>query len=145
MVIIRVKRWQSRRQNSYPITQSYRPDGSKSFVCAGIFFIKFRLKYSMSASKLSISDLEHIAKLARIELTDAEKDTFLPQLESVIEYFDILNQVNTDGVEPTYQVNNLYNVLRTDEVTKSLPVNLATSTAARTKDNYFVVTATIKK
>lgn len=99
----------------------------------------------MSSTKITIADLEHIAKLARIELTDAEKDTFLPQLESVIEYFDVLNQVNTEGVEPTYQVNNLSNVLRTDEVKESMPVELTTSTAARVKDDYFVVTATIKK
>lgn len=99
----------------------------------------------MSASKLSISDLEHIAKLARIELTDEEKKTFLPQLESVIEYLDILNEVNTDNIEPTYQVNNLSNVLRTDEVKESLPVELAINTAAKIKDNYFEVTATIKK
>ena len=99
----------------------------------------------MSSTKITIADLEHIVKLARIELTDAEKDTFLPQLESVIEYFDVLNQVNTEGVEPTYQVNNLSNVLRTDEVKESMPVELTTSTAARVKDDYFVVTATIKK
>jgi aspartyl-tRNA(Asn)/glutamyl-tRNA(Gln) amidotransferase subunit C len=99
----------------------------------------------MSASKLSISDLEHIAKLARIELTDEEKKIFLPQLESVIEYLDILNEVDTNNIKPTYQVNNLSNVLRTDEIKESLPVELATSTAAKIKDNYFEVTATIKK
>lgn len=99
----------------------------------------------MSASKLSISDLEHIAKLARIELSSEEKETFLPQLESVIEYLDILNEVDTDNVKPTYQVNDLSNVLRTDEVKESLPVELAVSTAAKIKDNYFEVTATIKK
>jgi aspartyl-tRNA(Asn)/glutamyl-tRNA(Gln) amidotransferase subunit C len=99
----------------------------------------------MSASKLSISDLEHIAKLARIELTEDEKETFLPQLESVIEYLDILNEVDTDNIQPTYQVNNLSNVLRNDEIKKSLSVKSATSTAAKVKDNYFEVTATIKK
>ena len=99
----------------------------------------------MSTSKLSMSDLEHIAKLARIELTPEEKETFLPQLESVIEYLDILNEVNTDDVKPTYQVNNLSNVLRNDEVQPSLSVESATSTAVKVKDNYFEVTATIKK
>lgn len=99
----------------------------------------------MSSSKLSISDLEHIAKLARIELTDQEKQTFLPQLDSVIGYLDILNQVNTDNIQPTYQVNDLSNVLRTDEVKESLPVELATGTAAKVKDNYFEVVATVKK
>ncbi len=99
----------------------------------------------MSSTKITIADLEHIAKLARIELTDSEKQIFLPQLESVIEYFDVLNQVNTDNIEPTYQINSLSNVLRADEVKESMSSDLATSTAARIKDNYFVVTATIKK
>ena len=99
----------------------------------------------MSSQKISITDLEHIAKLARIELTESEKTTFLPQLESVIEYFDILNKVNTDNVEPTYRVNDQSNVFHQDEIKASLPVEKALSTAARTKDNYVVVTATIKK
>lgn len=99
----------------------------------------------MPSTKITLTDLEHIAKLARIELTDAEKDIFLPQLGSVIEYFDILNQVNTDNVEPTYQINNLSNVVRPDKVKKSLPLELATGTATRIKNDYFVVTATIKK
>jgi len=99
----------------------------------------------MSATKISPSDLDHIAKLARIELTDSEKKTFLPQLESVIEYLDILNQVNTDDVEPTYRVVDKSNVFHTDEISQSLPVQDAISGSSRTKDNYFVVTATIKK
>lgn len=98
----------------------------------------------MSASKISPSDLDHIAKLARIDLSESEKETFLPQLESVIEYFDVLNKVNTDGVEPTFRVNNQSNVLRTDEIKESLPITDALSGASRTKDNYFVVTRTIK-
>lgn len=99
----------------------------------------------MSSQKISMSELEHIAKLARIELTETEKTTFLPQLESVIEYFDILNKVNTDNVEPTYRVNDQSNVFHQDEIKESLPVAKALSTAPRTKDNYIVVTATIKK
>ena len=99
----------------------------------------------MSAMKINLEDLDHIAKLARIDLTESEKETFLPQLESVIEYFDVLNKVNTDGVEPTFRVNDQSNVLRIDEVKESLSVADALSGATRTKDNYFVVTATIKK
>lgn len=99
----------------------------------------------MSATKINKDDLDHIAKLARIDLTESEKETFLPQLESVIEYFDVLNKVNTDSVEPTFRVNDQSNVLRADEIKESLSVTDALSGAARTKDNYFVVTATIKK
>ena len=98
----------------------------------------------MSATKINKEDLDHIAKLARIDLTESEKALFLPQLESVIEYFDVLNKVDIDGVEPTFRVNEQSNVLRVDEVKESLSVIDALSGAARTKDNYFIVTRTIK-
>ncbi|MDD4938386.1 MAG: Asp-tRNA(Asn)/Glu-tRNA(Gln) amidotransferase subunit GatC [Candidatus Shapirobacteria bacterium] len=99
----------------------------------------------MSASKISPKSLDHIAKLARIQLNEKEKKTFLPQIESVIEYFDILNQVNTDGVKPTFRVNEQSNVFHEDKIKESLPVKEAIFQATRIKDNYFVVTATIKK
>jgi len=99
----------------------------------------------MSDKKITIKDLDHIAKLARIKLTDQEKTTFLPQLESVIEYFDVLNKVDTSTVKPTYRVNDQENVLREDKVGKSLSVKESLDQAKRIKDNYFLVTATIKK
>jgi len=99
----------------------------------------------MSDKKITIEDLNHIAKLARIKLTKQEKETFLPQLESVIGYFDLLNKVDTTGIVPTYRVNDQKNILREDKVGKSLSVKESLSQAKRTKDNYFLVTATIKK
>ena len=99
----------------------------------------------MSSQKISMAELEHIAKLARINLSESEKNTFLPQLESVLNYFDILNQVNTDNIEPTFRVNKQSNVFHQDEIGESLPQSIALSTAAATKDGYFVVTNTIKK
>lgn len=99
----------------------------------------------MSSPKISLTDLEHIAKLARISLTETEKNTFLPQVESVLEYLDVLDRVDTTGIEATYRVNEQSNVLREDVVSESLPQSVALSTATGTKDGYFVVTNTIKK
>lgn len=99
----------------------------------------------MSSQKISMTDLEHIAKLARINLTESEKTTFLPQLESVLEYLDVLNQVNIDNVQPTYRVNDQKNVLRNDEPAESFPQELSLSTAPKAQDGYFVVPGTIKK
>lgn len=98
-----------------------------------------------SDKKITIEELDHIAKLARIKLTDQEKETFLPQLESVIEYLDILNKVDTSSVKPTYQVNHQQNVFRDDEIKDSLSQKEALKTAPKTKDGYFLVTGTIKK
>ncbi|MEI8067381.1 MAG: Asp-tRNA(Asn)/Glu-tRNA(Gln) amidotransferase subunit GatC [Candidatus Shapirobacteria bacterium] len=99
----------------------------------------------MSSNKITREELDHISKLARIELSDQEKTTFLPQLESILEYLDILNQVKTDNITPTYQVNDQKNVLRQDIVKESFSQKEALSTAPKTQDAYFVVPGTIKK
>ncbi len=98
-----------------------------------------------SDKKITPSELDHIAKLARINLTDQEKTTFLPQLESVLEYLDVLNQVNTDNVKATFRVNDQKNVLRQDIIKESFSQKEALSSASKTQDGYFEVVATIKK
>jgi len=65
---------------------------------------------------LSKKDVEHIALLARLGLTEAEKEKFAQQLSSILEYVEQLKEVNTDGVEPTAQVTGLENVMRADEM-----------------------------
>ena len=99
----------------------------------------------MSSSKITLETLDHIAKLARIKLSDHEKDVFLPQLESVIEYFDVLNSVNTDNVLPTFRVIEGSNPLREDVIGESFFQKLALSSTKNTQDGYFVVTRTIDK
>ncbi|HPT65708.1 MAG TPA: Asp-tRNA(Asn)/Glu-tRNA(Gln) amidotransferase subunit GatC [Candidatus Woesebacteria bacterium] len=99
----------------------------------------------MSDPKISMADLEHIAKLARINLSEPEKKTFLPQLESVLEYLDVLNQANVENIEPTYRVNDQKNILRKDEVAESFNQKTALSSAPKTQDGYFTVPQTIKK
>lgn len=55
-------------------------------------------------SKKSGFDIEHVAKLARLALTDEEKKTFEPQLREVIDYFKKLQEVDIAGIEPTFHV-----------------------------------------
>ena len=68
---------------------------------------------------LTEQQVRHVAKLARLSLTDDEVKKFSGQLSGVLEYVDILKEVDTDGVEITSQVTGLKNVLRKDEVVKS--------------------------
>ena len=68
---------------------------------------------------LSISEVERIAKLARIELTEEEKKKFAGQLSAILDYVDQLKEVDTSKVEPTAQVTGLENVTRLDEVKHS--------------------------
>lgn len=69
----------------------------------------------MSISK---DQVQHIAQLARLKLTDSEVDKFSIQLSAIFEYVDLLNEVDTEGVEPTSQVTGLENVTREDEITQ---------------------------
>lgn len=69
-------------------------------------------------SMLSIDEVKHIARLARLGLKESEAEKFVRQLNSIFEYIVILNEVNTDKVEATAQVTGLQNVTRKDEVRK---------------------------
>ncbi|MDO8593069.1 MAG: Asp-tRNA(Asn)/Glu-tRNA(Gln) amidotransferase subunit GatC [bacterium] len=66
--------------------------------------------------QLSKDEIQHIAKLARLELTDAELEKYGGQLSAVLSYIDQLKEVDVTGAEPTAQVTGLENVLRDDEV-----------------------------
>ncbi len=70
----------------------------------------------MSFMQLSKQEIQHIAKLARLELTDEELKKYGGQLSAVLNYIDQLKEVDVKGVEPTAQVTGLVNVLREDEV-----------------------------
>lgn len=71
--------------------------------------------------KLSGAKIEHIATLARIHLSDEEKERFASQLSQVLEYMDILNEVDTTNVPPTAQVTGLSDVFRADRVREQEP------------------------
>lgn len=64
--------------------------------------------------KLDIQDIEHIADLARLHLTEEEKALYADQLSAVLEYVEMLNEVDTTGVEETCQVTGLEDVVRED-------------------------------
>jgi len=66
--------------------------------------------------KISKKDVEHVAKLARLDLTEEEKEKFSRQLSNVLSYVDKLREVKTEGVSPTAQITGLENVSRDDMV-----------------------------
>lgn len=65
---------------------------------------------------ISAKEVEHIAKLSRLELSVEEKKKFVSELSSILEYVEQLDEVDTDRVEPTAQVTGLTNVTRRDEI-----------------------------
>jgi len=64
--------------------------------------------------------IEHLASLARLSLSDKESELFGPQIESILEYIDKLNELDTENVEPTSHVIEINNVLREDIRRESL-------------------------
>lgn len=83
--------------------------------------------------------IEHITMLARIELTDKEKDIFSKQLSSIIEYMDKLNELDTTDVNPTAHVLPIKNVFRDDDLKPSLPRGKALQNAPNKTDNFYRV------
>ena len=84
-------------------------------------------------------DIEHVAKLARLKLTDAEKKRFSSQMGTIIKYIEKLNELDTKNVEPTAHVLGLENVFRNDIATNPLtdqdPIN---DSPAHSKGHYEV-------
>ncbi len=67
-------------------------------------------------TQLTADQVRHIAKLARLTLSDAEVDKFTTELTSILKYIDLLQEVKTDGVEATAQVTGQTNSLREDTI-----------------------------
>lgn len=80
---------------------------------------------------LTKDDVRHVAKLARLTLTDQEVDQFTTQLGSVFTHLDILSEVNTDDVQETAQVSGLQNAMAPDVVRPSLDRDAFLKTSQR--------------
>ena len=89
--------------------------------------------------KLNRKDVEHVALLSRLDLSETELDKFTGQLDAILEYIDVLNQVDTSAVEPMAHVLEIRNVLRSDEVQPSLPREAALQNAPDAEDGFFKV------
>lgn len=89
-------------------------------------------------------DVSHVAKLANLPLSDAEKKKFEKQLSETLDYVKQLEEIDTKGVEPTSQVTGLENVTREDEVTPSLSQEEALSNAKSTHNGFFKVPAILE-
>lgn len=88
---------------------------------------------------LSLAEIEHIAALARLRLTDDEKARYREQLSAVLDYMAKLRQVDTAHIEPTAGVLSLRTVLRRDEVQPSLaPAELLANAPAADGDTFRV-------
>lgn len=89
--------------------------------------------------KLSLAEVEHIAALARLDLTEAEKEQYRQQLSAILEHVAQLQALDTEGIPPTSSVLPATGRLREDEVRVGLPVESVLANApARKKDQFLV-------
>jgi aspartyl-tRNA(Asn)/glutamyl-tRNA(Gln) amidotransferase subunit C len=94
---------------------------------------------------VSLKEVDKIAFLARLKLSDAEKKSMTKQLNIILEYMNKLNEVDTLNVEPLSHPLDITNVYREDERKKSLPVEKALQNAPDRSGNYFKVPKVINK
>ncbi len=95
--------------------------------------------------KLSREEVLHISRLARVGVTDADVDKMREQLSNILENFEILSEVNTDGVPPTAQSVALQNVIRDDAVEPSLSQADVLANAPRQEADFFKVNAVLEE
>ncbi|MHC4295457.1 MAG: Asp-tRNA(Asn)/Glu-tRNA(Gln) amidotransferase subunit GatC [Planctomycetota bacterium] len=88
---------------------------------------------------IDIDLVRHIGKLSRIELTDEQVETFSRQLGGILDYFDKLQQLDTENVAPMPHAVEIHNVLADDSPAESLPPADALANAPQRDGDFFKV------
>ena len=88
---------------------------------------------------ISRSDVEHVARLSRLALSEAEIERMREQLSGILAYIDTLRAIDTAGVEPTSHAVPLVNVMRDDDTWPCLPQDVALANAPDRSDGFFRV------
>jgi aspartyl-tRNA(Asn)/glutamyl-tRNA(Gln) amidotransferase subunit C len=94
--------------------------------------------------KLTLEQVEHVANLARLGLTEEEKERFAEQLSAILEYAEMLQGLDTGAILPTAMVVPLQNALRPDVVTPSLEREETLANAPRRDREFFRVPAILE-
>ncbi len=106
----------------------------------------FLIERIMTEKGFSKKTLEHISRLALLNLSEDEKDKFAKQLSDILGYFKKLNNLNTDNVKPmTHPIEGLKNVFRDDIPKKSLSNEEALKNAKHVLDGYFKAPRILKE
>ena len=95
----------------------------------------------MSQEEVKVDEklVREIAALARLDLTEEETKTFIPQFQDILKYFSILNELDTENVPPAYLSSANKSVTREDKVEASIPTQEFLSNAPEAKEDYVVI------
>ena len=99
----------------------------------------------MTEPKISLKDVEHVARLARLELSDADKERMRRELDGILTYIDKLRALDTEGVEPTSHAIPMTNVMRDDTPRPSLPQDAMLANAPERSGEFFRVPRIIEE
>ena len=87
--------------------------------------------------KIGIKDIEYIATLSRIELSDTEKEMYVHQIDDILSYIEKLNKLNTEKVKPVTHTVNINNVFREDRLETSTPLEVVLLNAPSKMGSFF--------
>ncbi|AIQ20510.1 MULTISPECIES: Asp-tRNA(Asn)/Glu-tRNA(Gln) amidotransferase subunit GatC [Paenibacillus] len=93
---------------------------------------------------ITVKDVQHVAKLARLQLSPEEEATFTEQMNAILQYAEKLNELDTEHVKPTTHVLQVSNVMRDDVVKESLSQEEALLNAPEHEDGHFKVPAVLE-
>lgn len=93
---------------------------------------------------ITVKDVQHVAKLARLHLSPEEEAVFTEQMNAILQYAEKLSSLDTEGVPPTTHVLHVSNVMREDVVKESLSVEEALLNAPDEEDGQFKVPAVLE-
>ena len=98
-----------------------------------------------SEAKITLKEVEQVARLARLELSDEEKERMRAQLDRILTYIDKLKELDITGVEPTSHAIPMTNVMREDELRPSFPAEIMLSNAPDREGDFFRVPKIIEE
>lgn len=88
---------------------------------------------------IDMKEVEHIALLARINISEEEKAEFAEQMNLILQYIEKLNELDTSGIEPLYHILPIYNVFREDHAVESPARDELLANAPQQEDGYYKV------
>ncbi len=94
--------------------------------------------------KITKEEVEHVARLARLELTEQEKETFTGQLDAILSYVEKLNELDTSGIVPTAHAVPMENAFRADAAFPSVGSEKALANAPGRVESFFGVPKVIE-
>ena len=100
--------------------------------------------FGVDTMKITVADVEHVARLARLELSPVEKELFAGQMDAILGYVEKLNGLNTEGIVPTSHAVPMENAFREDTVRTSIGLEKALANAPDRAGSFFAVPKVIE-